>query len=56
MQRKKIKSTLLKSIEKTAINIIADVPQFVIDIFEISGICIRELEERLMMDDIVYGE
>ncbi|MBU5439727.1 MULTISPECIES: hypothetical protein [Tissierella] len=35
---------------------IADVPQFVIDIFEISGICIRELEERLMMDDIVYGE
>ncbi|WP_353095430.1 hypothetical protein [Tissierella praeacuta] len=35
---------------------IADVPQFVIDIFEISGICIRELEERLMMDDIVYGD
>lgn len=35
---------------------IADVPQFVINIFEISGICLRELEERLMMDDIVYGD
>ncbi|MBZ2175624.1 hypothetical protein K8M07_10290 [Schnuerera sp. xch1] len=35
---------------------IADVPQFVIDIFEISGICIKELEERLIMEDIVYGD
>lgn len=35
---------------------ISDIPQFVIDIFEKSGICIRELEERLMMEDIVYGE
>jgi hypothetical protein len=35
---------------------IADVPKFVIDIFEMSGICIRELEERLMMEDIVYGD
>lgn len=35
---------------------IADVPQFVIDIFEISGICIRELEERLILEDIVYGD
>jgi len=35
---------------------IADVPKFVIDIFEMSGICIRELEERIMMEDIVYGE
>ena len=35
---------------------IADVPKFVIDIFEMSGICIRELEERILMDDIVYGE
>lgn len=35
---------------------IADVPKFVIDIFEMSGICIRELEERIMMEDIVYGD
>ena len=35
---------------------IADVPKFVIDIFEMSGICIRELEEKIMMDDIVYGD
>lgn len=35
---------------------ISDIPQFVIDIFEKSGICISELEERLMMEDIVYGE
>lgn len=35
---------------------ISDIPQFVIDIFEKSGICIRELEERLMMEDIVYGD
>ncbi len=35
---------------------IADVPKFVIDIFEMSGICIRELEERIMIDDIVYGD
>lgn len=35
---------------------IADVPKFVIDIFEMSGICIRELEEKIMMEDIVYGE
>lgn len=35
---------------------ISDIPKFVIDIFEKSGICIRELEERLMMEDIVYGE
>ena len=35
---------------------IADVPKFVIDIFEMSGICIRELEERIMMEDVVYGD
>lgn len=35
---------------------IADVPKFVIDIFEMSGICIRELEERIMMEDIIYGD
>ena len=35
---------------------IADVPKFVIDIFEMSGICIRELEEKIMMEDIVYGD
>ena len=35
---------------------IADVPKFVIDIFEMSSICIRELEERIMMEDIVYGD
>ncbi|WP_312833452.1 hypothetical protein [Sedimentibacter saalensis] len=35
---------------------IADVPKFVIDIFEMSGICIRELEERIMVEDIVYGD
>ncbi|WIV13560.1 hypothetical protein [Proteiniborus sp. MB09-C3] len=35
---------------------IADVPKFVIDIFEMSGICIMELEERIMMEDIVYGD
>ena len=35
---------------------ISDVPQFVIDIFERSGICIKELEEKLMMEDIVYGD
>lgn len=35
---------------------IADVPKFVVDIFEMSGICIRELEERIMMEDIVYGD
>ena len=35
---------------------IADVPKFVIDIFEMSGICIRELDERIMMEDIVYGD
>ena len=35
---------------------IADVPKFVIDIFEMSGICIRELEDRIMMEDIVYGD
>lgn len=35
---------------------IADVPKFVIDIFEMSGICIRELEEKIMMEDIVYRE
>ena len=35
---------------------IADVPQFVIDIFEMSGICIRELEEKIMREDIVYGD
>ncbi len=35
---------------------IADVPNFVIDIFEMSGICIRELEEKIMMEDIVYGD
>ena len=35
---------------------IADVPKFVIDIFEMSGICIRELEEKIMMDDIVHGD
>ena len=35
---------------------IADVPKFVIDIFEMSGICIRELEERIMTEDIVYGD
>ena len=35
---------------------IADVPNFVIDIFELSGICIRELEEKLMTDNIVYGD
>ncbi len=35
---------------------ISDIPQFVIDIFEESGLCIRELEERLIMEDIVYGE
>lgn len=35
---------------------ISDVPQFVIDIFEMSDICIRELEEKIMMEDIVYGE
>lgn len=35
---------------------IADVPKFVIDIFEMSAICIRELEERIMMEDIVYGD
>ncbi len=35
---------------------IADVPRFVIDIFEMSGICIRELEERIMMEDVVYGD
>ena len=35
---------------------ISDIPQFVIDIFEESGLCIRELEERLLMGDIVYGE
>ena len=29
---------------------IADVPKFVVDIFEMSGICIRELEERIMME------
>lgn len=33
-----------------------DVPQFVIDIFEISGVCIRELEENLIMENIVYGD
>lgn len=32
-----------------------DVPQFVIDIFEISGVCIRELEENLIMENMVYG-
>lgn len=35
---------------------IADVPKFVIDIFEMSGICIRELEEKIMMEDIAYGD
>ncbi|SHF07884.1 hypothetical protein SAMN02745784_02739 [Tissierella praeacuta DSM 18095] len=35
---------------------LADVPQFVIDIFEISGVCIRELEENLIMENIVYGD
>jgi hypothetical protein len=35
---------------------IADVPNFVINIFEMSGICIRELEEKIMMEDIVYGD
>lgn len=35
---------------------IVDVPQFVIDIFEMSGICIRELEENLIMENIVYGD
>lgn len=35
---------------------ISDIPQFVIDVFERSGICIRELEERLIMEDIVYGD
>lgn len=35
---------------------ISDIPKFVIDIFEESGICIKELEERLIMEDIVYGE
>ena len=35
---------------------IADVPSFVIDIFEMSGICIRELEEKIMREDIVYGD
>jgi len=35
---------------------ISDIPQFVIDIFEMSGTCIRELEEKLIMEDIVYGE
>lgn len=35
---------------------IADVPKFVIDIFEMSGICIRELEEKIIMEDIVYGD
>ena len=34
----------------------ADVPQFVIDIFEISGVCIRELEENLILENIVYGD
>ena len=33
-----------------------DVPQFVIDIFEISGVCIRELEENLILENIVYGD
>ena len=35
---------------------ISDVPKFVLDIFEMSGVCIRELEEKIMMEDIVYGE
>src|SRR5699024_3615429 len=35
---------------------IADVPNFVFDIFEMSGICFRELEEKLMTDNIVYGD
>lgn len=35
---------------------LVDVPQFVIDIFEISGVCIRELEENLILENIVYGD
>lgn len=35
---------------------LVDVPQFVIDIFEISGVCIRELEEHLIIENIVYGD
>ena len=35
---------------------ISDVPKFVTDVLKMSGVCIRELEERILMEDIVYGE
>lgn len=35
---------------------ISDVPNFVIDIFEMSGICIQELQEKIMTEEIVYGD
>jgi antitoxin component of MazEF toxin-antitoxin module len=35
---------------------LSDVPQDLLDIFISSGICLAELEEHLMTEDVVYGD
>ena len=35
---------------------LSDVPQDLLDVFISSGICLAELEEHLMTEDVVYGD
>ena len=33
-----------------------DVPEEVLEMFKEAGICVGELEERLILGDVVYGD